>query len=91
MVKETRHIFDLSDIAAVRFRCNHCKSEFVQSLKDSVIPETCPNPTCSQRWEAAESSKKSSHHRLIDSAKNVLTYGGPPMTIRFEINGEEDK
>ena len=32
LVRQTRHIFDLSDVRAIRFECDTCGTELVQSL-----------------------------------------------------------
>ena len=89
MVKETRHIFDLTDIKAVRLQCNSCKKEFVQSLVDNTIPDYCPSPKCDRRWENAQ---KTDNYHLLRAARAILfDPTSLPMTIRFEIDGEENK
>ena len=86
MVKETRHIFDLTDIKAVRLQCNKCQVELVQRLEKSQISLECP--TCETRW--LPQSGTSDISNLIHYAKRIVQYGNEPLTIRFEIDGEED-
>ena len=92
MVKQTRQIFELTDIKAVRFKCNGCEGEFVQELKKGLIPEMCPNPICDQIWEKPNDT--TDNYWLIRAAKSILSPAKdrpPPMTIRFEIDGEDTK
>lgn len=89
MVKQTRHIFDLTDIKAVRFRCSGCGGELVQSLSGAAIPTVCPSPACDERWAPAQSTA-SDTAGLIEYARKVLLHPDPKMTVRFEIDGEEE-
>ena len=91
MVKETRQIFDLGDVRAVRFRCSRCGDECVQSLDAIDIPLQCPRPQCEQVWEPVDSSGKSDRHWMLYYANRLkLHEKSPPMTVRFEIDGEQE-
>ena len=50
MVKQTRHIFDLTDVKAIRLRCGHCEKEAVQSIQTAEVPKRCP--FCCEEWES---------------------------------------
>ncbi len=53
MVKETRVVFDLTDIVSVRFVCAECFGEVVHHIDDKVkrIPDRCP--ACNAPWDGA--------------------------------------
>lgn len=95
MVKQTRIVFDLTDVKAIRFHCNVCGSEFVLgSLTDpkSSIPEWCPDSSCGQRWE--NPNDRSDNYALLRAVKALLDpLRDPtlPMTVRFEVDGEDEK
>ena len=90
MVKETRQVFDLSDIKAVRLQCNSCKGELVIELDKAKIPVNCPHPGCEQRW-TAQNSTSSESAGVIESLRRLLRFPDDKMTLRFEIEGEADK
>ena len=54
MVKETRILFGIDDIVALRIGCSKCKGEIVIKLDSGVrIPEVCPQ--CDERWSDGRS------------------------------------
>ena len=88
MVKETRHIFDLSDIKAVRLQCKNCGREAVQSIKATEVPKICP--FCREEWEVdLPQGSRSMNFLLIYYMKELLKSETERMVIRFEIDGEE--
>ena len=89
MVKETRHIFELSDIKAIRLKCSHCKREAVQSFEDTEVPKRCP--FCHEDWEIeGPSGQRGMTYHAIRDLKNLLIQEGNLVTIRFEIEGEAE-
>ena len=87
MVKETRHIFDLSDIESIRLQCTHCKREVIQSIGSAEVPKVCP--MCQEEWECNLPGDARGHrYHLLRYMKEILKDKSPPMTIRFEIDGE---
>ena len=91
VVKETLHIFDLGDLKAIRFHCNHCQGEVVQSIMAYKMPKKCP--LCAEEWEEPQmQSEPMGPNRLLTRAiQDVLRMEGLPMTIRFEINGDPEE
>ena len=91
MVKETLHIFDLGDLKAIRFHCNHCQGEVVQSILEYKMPKKCP--LCAEEWEEprVQSGPMGPNSLLARAIQDVLRMKNLPMTIRFEIDGEETK
>ena len=89
MVKETRIIFDLGDIKAVRIECNSCHGELVLTLDKPEIPVCCPLPHCGKRW-APQGSTSSKSAGVLTALRALLHYPDESMTFRFEIDGEED-
>ena len=91
MVKQTRHVFDVEDIKAVRIQCNHCKGEVVQSAPVYKYPLRCP--LCSCEWVRdlpnAAPLPPDPNQELARAIMAVLQANGLPATIRFEIDGEE--
>ena len=88
MVKQTRHIFDLSDILAVRLQCK-CGRELVQPLEEADLPMACPAPLCNERW-VPDQSNTSDTAGLLSYVRKVLKRGDDRVTVRFEIDGEEE-
>ena len=91
MVKQTRHIFDVGDLLAVRLYCGECTRETVQSLDNAEVPKRCP--MCHAEWEDnLTGSNRGYNWQLIRAMKTLLkdANDNPParMTIRFEIDGE---
>ena len=84
MVKQTRQIFDLSDIEAFRFQCRHCKNEVVQTKTNYKTPDNCP--LCDESWEKRDNGL-GPNHLLMRGIKDVLQSENLPMTVRFEIDG----
>ena len=92
MVKQTRQIFDVGDLLAVRLRCNQCDRETVQTLATAEVPKNCP--MCYAEWEDDFSGPtRGDNWQLIRAMKALLkeAKNNPPsrMTIRFEIDGEK--
>ena len=88
MVKQTRHIFDLSDVKALRLRCGHCGREAVQSIETTEVPKTCP--FCNDEWEVdLPQGGRGWNYALVMDMRRVLKECTQKMTIRFEIDGEE--
>ena len=91
MVKETLHIFDLGDIKALRFHCNHCQGEVVQSILAYKMPKKCP--LCSEEWEEQRppASPMGASSLLARAIQDLLQMKGLPMTIRFEIDADSEE
>ena len=88
MVKQTRHIFDLRDILAVRLRCNHCGGEVSQTPAAMKVAMNCP--LCHEEWASPDpNGYRDRNHDFVEVMKALLKQGDQPMTIRFEINGED--
>ena len=91
MVKVTRHIFDVTDLAAVRLRCNKCGRETVQNLANARVPNACP--ICGFEWDDPLAPAPGDNWQLISAMQGLLRLAQDnrayPMTIRFEIDGDE--
>ena len=86
MVKETRQIFDLSDIKAVRLQRAHCKREAVQSAQTTEVPKRCP--FCGQDWELnLPQGHRGLNYASIRDIQALLREDTPLMIVRFEIEG----
>ena len=82
MVKETRVIFDLAELKAVRLQCGHCSVEVVYKNLEFSMPSDCP--LCGEAWDTASGLNKA----LARAIRSVMRADELPMTIRFEIDGE---
>ena len=85
MAKETRHLFDLSDIVAIRLHCNHCGRDAVQSLKATDVPKKCP--LCGKEWEVDPTPNvRGDNWQLIHAMQGLVKAAteNPGMTVRFE-------
>lgn len=94
MVKQTRHIFDIGDLLAIRLRCERCGREAVQPLSVAEVPKNCP--MCNTEWEDDfHGAVRGDNWQLIRAMKALLkeAQNNPPcrMTIRFEIDGEPEE
>ena len=99
MVKETLQIFDLGDLKAVRFHCNHCSGEVVQSILAYKMLKRCP--LCAVEWEEQRMPNEpmganSLFARAIQDVLHTLApwadqMQGLPMTMRFEIDAASDE
>ena len=88
MVKETRQIFDVSDIKAIRLYCAHCGREAVQSIKATEVPKKCP--FCNQDWENDYPGDNRGYNwQMVRSIQALVGTDNPRMIIRFEIDGEQ--
>ena len=89
VVKETRHIFNLGDIKAIRLKCTNCNGEAVQSVKITEVPKQCP--FCNKDWEIDyPNGNRGDNWLLVRSMQGLLKADTPRMTIRFEIDGKDD-
>ena len=91
MVKETRHIFELLDIKAIRLRCSKCKREAVQAVEDTDVTMRCP--FCNEDWESPDlpSGHRGLGYHLVHTLKDLLKQESNLLTIRFEVDGEDEK
>ena len=94
MVKQTRIIFDIGDLLAIRLQCGHCGKEAVQPLDVAEVQKNCP--MCHKQWEDDfPDAVRGDNWQLIRAMKSLLkeAQNNPParMTIRFEIDGESDE
>ncbi len=86
MVKQTRHIFDLTDVSQVLLRCRvgACTGEVANSLADFEVPDRCPQ--CKEEWEAP----KGGAWALIRQMKEMVEGDQIPMSIRFAIDADKE-
>ena len=87
VVKETRHIFDLGDIKAIRLKCTNCKREAVQSVKTTEVLKQCP--FCKTEWEVdLPQGARGLNYHLVRNMQELLKQENLPMTIHFELDGD---
>ena len=94
MVKQTRHIFDIGDLLAIRLQCGHCGKEAVTSVEMTEVSRDCP--FCSRPWEPQmPDGNRGDAWLLVRAMQGILkeAQSNPPcrMKIRFEIDGESDE
>ena len=88
MVKQTRIIFDLADVLALRLHCEVCGRETVQPLAATQVPTRCP--ICHEEWEVpGPRGNRGPNYALVHYMRELLVDESPRMTIRFEIDGGE--
>ena len=85
VVKETRQIFSVADIKAIRLKCNgkDCKAEVVIS---PVFPYVDRCPQCGQAWREPRNHQNANDF-LLNAIKEIVEQPPELMTIRFEIDG----
>ena len=93
MVKETRIVFEIKDVAGIRLQCNKCSGTVVVTLADNLIPERCP--MCCTLWIIADATreprKASTTFEVLHSLRAWVHDNNPPVTIRLELNGKVDE
>ena len=92
MVKETKIVFELSDLTAIRFVCTACEGEVVHpndskstnpNARKLDIPERCPS--CNKPWEREYSSRQLAE-KLMELLQWIPNVDNPRIAIRFEID-----
>ena len=90
MVKETRQVFDVEDLKALRLKCKKCGAELVLEVSQCVVPVSCPAPNCGERWTPVNSNS-SRAGGVVYALRQLLEFPEGGMTIRFEIEGEPEQ
>ena len=87
VMKETRQIFSVADIKAIRLKCNvkDCKAEVVVS---PVFPYVDRCPQCGQAWRDPR-NRQDTNDLLLNAIKEIIETPPTLMAIRFEIDGGE--
>ena len=83
MTGETRYIFDLKDVAALRFQCVSpgCGAETVRHLpKDVFMPSACP--VCGAEWLELGVGPIGVNNRLVMAVQEILRRDDLPMNVR---------
>ena len=85
VVKETRQIFSVADIKAIRLQCKKCQTEVVLSPLSPYI-DRCPQ--CGQVWREPR-NRQDANDLLLNAIKEIVETPSALMLVRFEIdNGE---
>lgn len=87
MVKQTRIEFDATDILSFSLLCNKCGGEVSTSLGKMASLTMCP--ICEATWGVR--THEFSAGRLLQAFSAVLHDKNAPATIRFEIDGDEER
>lgn len=83
MVKETRHIFDVSDIKAIRLQCGHCGGEVMYPPDKITVPKMCP--LCNDDWvQGGLLGDHGPARRLIEALRTLLAQDAPLVRVRIE-------
>ncbi len=88
MVKETKIVFELSELTAVRLQCVNCGWELVWPTdKDPRnIPANCPS--CTKAWD-----ERTPGRALADAVQKLLcevrTISDTKIKIRLEMNDSD--
>ena len=89
MVKETKIVFDLGDMAMIRLRCVKCNGEASHqwdTKKD--IPSECP--WCGIQWMPSVPGREPALKRLTAALRDVASQDYCGIRLRFEINVDAD-
>ncbi len=89
VMKESKIVFGLDDIQAVRYRCgwDDCKAEVVRPLNECTKPiKMCPS--CNRNWTNGEAYSET--HELLQAMQTVLVQRRNPVRLRFELDGKEE-
>ena len=81
MVRQTRIIFDLSEVVAVRLQCGRCGDEVVQSVRRTEsAPTVCPMCECPWGTSATQ--------HVLRTIRKLLEEESAPVVLRFELPGD---
>ncbi len=87
MTKETRTVFGLEDIAAVRFRCAGCGKELSLALGGTeALPGECPS--CRSPWKPPRADAPKVVQDFLKSMRTLLGLReaiGKRVTVTFEL------
>ena len=91
MVKETRIIFEVGDLVALRYQCGGeaCNQEMLFRLDNGGnLPFQCP--ACGKQWHTPSSGNNLSS-RLLELMRLLHNANGnsPPVKIKFELDDPE--
>ena len=84
VVKETRQIFCVADIKAIRLQCKKCQTEVVVSPQAPYVNRQCPQ--CYQEWQGL-TNHTDANGLLLGAIRAIIETPPTLMTIRFEIDG----
>ena len=85
MVKQTRIIFELGDIVAIRIQCTECKGEILIRLDADHhhVPERCPH--CDDPWRTLTHIQSA-----ITQLRNALKYEQDnSVKMRIELDADQ--
>ena len=89
--KQTRIVFGVGDIEAVRVVCANCDGEIARSVShcSNKLPQRCPN--CLMEWWDRVSTPNAVDAtvgvlKALDRLRRVLSQDARPVTLRFEID-----
>ena len=84
VVKETRQIFSVADIKAIRLQCKKCQAEVVVSPQVPNVTLQCPQ--CYQEWRG-QTNQMDANGLLLRAIKEIIETPPTLMAVRFEIDG----
>ena len=88
MVKETRIIFSLEDLTAVRARCGDCGGEVVYPCDWSIpFPEACP--LCRRPWTRRR-GEESIEGDFLRTLRLLLCHENEAVKLRLEMPSQPD-
>ena len=95
LVKQTRILFEPTDIIQVRIVCTKCKGDIGHPLhrRSFQLPDKCPH--CHEEWkdERFPMDRMAAETLKLLEAANYLSKAteadSSPFMVRFEIDGED--
>ena len=85
VVKETRQIFSIADIKAIRLQCKKCQAEVVVPPQAPYVNFRCPQ--CHQEWQGL-TNHTDANGLLLGAIRAIIETPPTLMAVRFEIDGE---
>lgn len=83
MLKETRVIFSLEELTALRAECGACGGEVVYPCDSPMpLPQACP--LCREPW-ARRSAEGSLERDFLQALRLMLRQENPAVKLRFEM------
>jgi hypothetical protein len=94
MTKETRYLFQLSDVKGVEFTClkDSCKTRITLEPRSRRDRESLNCPGCGQSWAELDSPLHTAYGKLFSAMRTIAEHEKTAKAeLRLEIDGVDSK
>ena len=87
MTKETRIVFGIEDLTAVRIECAECGGEAVHRLEGRYMPVPDACPWCNRQWRHPPQPGEDLVRMFLELLRSLPEQRDPSVLLRFELDG----